>query len=173
MAENAYHLIIDFNTSDALEVQRGKKVGYEEEDTDESGFAYDRTMRNYAKEITNQQKLLKLSAVRAVSLLERGIMTSLNQYTNLSENYIAGNTIANVKTSVSMITGMAAQVAVGAKLGGFYGGAAAAAMGTVGLGIQLYNRYSSYYSSLNATNAQTSWDATRLGLVNNGRGTEN
>ena len=64
-------------------------------------------------------------------------------------------------------------VATMAATGNVVGAVATAGLAVINEGIQYYSRMSNYYQALNATNYQTGFSATRAGLVNDSRGTEN
>lgn len=97
----------------------------------------------------------------------------INRYFSLSENYMAENDYNNIMTTINKGTGLF----MSAKIGGSLGGVPGTIIGVAAWGanefISYQNRMSGYYQSLNATNYQTEFDRSRLGLTNEGKGTEN
>lgn len=100
----------------------------------------------------------------------------MNRYFTLSEDYISQNTYNNVKRSINkanQIWGTAKSIAFMAASGNVVGAGIAAASSIINEGMEYYQKISSHYQALNATNYQTGFSATRAGLVNDSRGTEN
>lgn len=121
---------------------------------------------------------------QAYQQAKKAIVTSVNatftRYYSLSEDYIGENNYKNTMTAISKVTGFGTSVIGGAIAGsqlGVVGAVAGAVIGAVGYGVTEYLSYnskiSSYYQNLNATNYQTSFQQTRAGLTNGGKGTEN
>ena len=101
---------------------------------------------------------------------------SLNRYFTLSEDYMSQNIYNNVKKSINkgmQLLKTTGAVATMAATGNVVGAVATAGLAVINEGIQYYSRMSNYYQALNATNYQTGFSATRAGLVNDSRGTEN
>lgn len=101
---------------------------------------------------------------------------SFNRYFTFSEDYISQNLYNNVLNSINkgkQLIGTAKTVAIMAATGNVVGAAVTAGVAVVNEGMQYYQRMSGYYQTLNATNYQTGFSATRAGLVNDSRGTEN
>ena len=100
----------------------------------------------------------------------------MNRYFKFGEDYINQNLYENVKRSISkasQIGGTYSAIAGMAASGNAVGAGIMAISSVISEGMQYYQRMSSYYQSLNATNYQTGFSATRAGLVNDSRGTEN
>lgn len=106
---------------------------------------------------------------------------AINRYTTLQEDYLTGQAYSNVKDTINRTKQLGGSIIGGMTSGfataGVAGAAIGAVKGVVSFGANQYLEYqqkmSSYYQQLNATNFQTSFSSARLGLVNNGRGTEN
>lgn len=99
-----------------------------------------------------------------------------NRYFTFSEDYISQNLYNNIKTSINkatQITGSVINAAMMAASGNIPGAIISGASLAINEGMQYYQRVSSHYQSLNATNYQTGFSSTRAGLVNDSRGTEN
>lgn len=101
---------------------------------------------------------------------------AMNRYFTLSEDYLSQNLYNNVKNSISksiQLGKTAFSVATMAATGNIPGAIVTGATAIIDEGMQYYQRMSGYYQALNATNYQTGFSATRAGLVNDSRGTEN
>ena len=126
------------------------------------------------KEAEQQIISLKTMAIQnTLQAIKQSVNLSTRRYFSLSEDYIGENNFNNVSTAISKVTGLASQIMVGAQIGGPIGALAGVVTWGVTESINYKARMSSYYSSLNATNYNTSYERTRAGLVDNGRGTEN
>jgi hypothetical protein len=103
-----------------------------------------------------------------------------NRHVTLQEDYITSQMKSNVEDSVNRVKGLAQNVwdgaKDGAKVGGVVGAIIGGVAGAIDYGSQQYIEYqqrmSNYYQQLNATNFQTNFDASRLGLIGSS-GTEN
>ena len=118
------------------------------------------------------KKAIKTIANSTVNVAE----FSLNRYFTLSEDYMSQNIYNNVKHSIQksvQLFSTAKNVAIMAATGNYVGAAVTAGAAIINEGMQYYQRMSGYYQALNATNYQTGFSATRAGLVDGGRGTEN
>ena len=89
----------------------------------------------------------------------------------MSQN-IYNNVKHSIQKSVQLFS-TAKNVAIMAATGNYVGAAVTAGAAIINEGMQYYQRMSGYYQALNATNYQTGFSATRAGLVDGGRGTEN
>lgn len=126
-------------------------------------------------------KAFAAMAVRKVSdLVVNSVEVSMNRYFSMSENYIAETDLKNTMTVINKGRSLVSTVATSAMAGvalGPYGAAAGAIIGaSLWVGNEIINyqqRMSNYYQNLNATNYQTEFDRTRMGLTNEGKGTEN
>lgn len=110
---------------------------------------------------------------RGEGLLRQSLTTTVNRYFSLSENYMAETDYSNVMTTINKGKSFVSTVKVGAAIGGWAGAAIGAAAWGVNEFVSYQSRMSNYYQNLNATNYQTQFDRSRLGLTNEGKGTEN
>ena len=110
---------------------------------------------------------------KSKGLLNQVISAVPNRYFSLSENYMAETDYNNAMIIADKVRSFMTAVKTGASIGGGYGAVAAAAAWGTSEFISYQNRMSGYYQSLNATNYQTQFDKSRLGLTNEGKGTEN
>lgn len=112
----------------------------------------------------------------------------LNRYFSLKEDYLSENVYNEIKSKVSktvglgksILSGISAGATTGSSfgpIGAAVGAVAGAVIGGAGYGTQQYIQYqqkmSGYYQQLNATNAQTQFQAKRLGLSDEGQNTLN
>lgn len=124
--------------------------------------------------------LMAMTGRKLVDTIVNSAEVSLNRYFSMSENYMAETDYKNTMNVINKSTSFAGSVLLGAKAGaalGPYGAAVGSfVMAASWLGNEAINyrqRMSNYYQNLNATNYQTEFDRTRLGLSNEGKGTEN
>lgn len=96
-----------------------------------------------------------------------------NRYFSLSENYVAETDYNNFSAMINKGKSLVSTVAAGYLTGGVAGAAISAVAWGTNEFISYQNRMSGYYQALNATNYQTQFDRSRLGLTNEGKGTEN
>lgn len=133
-------------------------------------------------------ELAQFTIKKAGAVLNSSVSYATNRYFSLKEDYLSENVYNNIKSGVTKGLGMANSLisgaAAGAKTGSVFGpvGTAVgavlgASVGGFGYGANQYVQYqqkmSGYYQQLNATNAQTQFQAKRLGLSNEGQNTLN
>lgn len=133
-------------------------------------------------------ELAQFTIKKASAVLNSSVSYATNRYFSLKEDYLSENVYNNIKSGITKGLGMANSLisgaAVGAKTGSVFGpvGTAVgavlgASVGGFGYGLNQYVQYqqkmSGYYQQLNATNAQTQFQAKRLGLSNEGQNTLN
>lgn len=133
-------------------------------------------------------ELAQFTIKKASAVLNSSVSYATNRYFSLKEDYLSENVYNNIKSGVTKGLGMASSLisgaAAGARTGSVFGpvGTAVgavlgAAVGGFGYGANQYVQYqqkmSGYYQQLNATNAQTQFQAKRLGLSNEGQNTLN
>ena len=134
-------------------------------------------------------ELAQFTIKKAGAVLSSSVSYATNRYFSLKEDYLSENVYNNIKSGVTKGLGMAGSLisgaATGAKAGSMIlpgvgtavGAVLGAAVGGFGYGLNQYVQYqqkmSGYYQQLNATNAQTQFQAKRLGLSNEGQNTLN
>lgn len=126
-----------------------------------------------AKSSGSAKALALMAAEQATKIVGSMIQNSVNKYFSLSENYLAENDYTRYKTLASKGQSLFQSVATGVATGGPIGGVVAAVLWGGNEFVSYQNRMSGYYQALNATNYQTQFDRSRLGLTNEGKGTEN
>jgi len=121
-------------------------------------------------------QLVSAAASAALNAAEYGF----DRYCTLQEDYMSQQASQNIRNTVNKAKGLANSVFSGASVGLSAGPVAAVAgaiIGAASYGVDQYyayqSRMSGYYQKLNSTNFETNFGASRLGLVNNSRGTEN
>ena len=117
---------------------------------------------------------------QAKSMIKQSAMYEINKYFSLTENYKAQQDMNNTLATIGKVTGFASTVmagaVAGAKLGpvGAAAGAIAAAVGyAANEGIQTYQRFEQQNRNLATMNVQSSFQLTRMGLIDGGRGSYN
>ncbi len=134
-------------------------------------------------------ELAQFTIKKAGAVLSSSVSYATNRYFSLKEDYLSENVYNNIKSGVTKGLGMANSLisgaAAGAKTGSMIlpgigtavGAVLGASVGGFGYGLNQYVQYqqkmSGYYQQLNATNAQTQFQAKRLGLSNEGQNTLN
>ena len=134
-------------------------------------------------------ELAQFTIKKAGAVLSSSVSYATNRYFSLKEDYLSENVYNNIKSGVTKGLGMANSLISGAAVGASAGSAILPGVGTVvgavlgaavggfGYGLNQYVQYqqkmSGYYQQLNATNAQTQFQAKRLGLSNEGQNTLN
>ena len=146
----------------------------------------DEAFPTFAK--VKNSELAQFTIKKASAVLNSSVSYATNRYFSLKEDYLSENVYNNIKSGVTKGLGMASSLisgaAAGAKTGSIFGpvGTAVgavlgASVGGFGYGLNQYVQYqqkmSGYYQQLNATNAQTQFQAKRLGLSNEGQNTLN
>ena len=161
-------------------VEPGQKdAGVEKDIPGSNDDAKKQTGEEQEKSLSKTLGAMTLASLKATAL--KGLNVSVNRYFSLSENYMAENDFSNFKSTINglgRITGSITTFAsVGFSINGPTGAAvgaiAGAIAGTANEGMNAYQRTGSYYQSINATRYQTEFDRTRMGLTNEGKGTEN
>lgn len=132
--------------------------------------------------------LAQFTIKKAGAVLSSSVSYATNRYFSLKEDYLSENVYNNIKSGVTKGLGMANSLISGATAGAktgsvigpvgtAVGAVLGAAVGVFGYGANQYVQYqqkmSGYYQQLNATNAQTQFQAKRLGLSNEGQNTLN
>ena len=117
--------------------------------------------------------LAKAVVASTVALAKRVVMDGIQRNYSLTENYIAQNDMRNLQTAINKVGGFTASIGGGFAVGGVPGAVIGAVTWGANEFVSYQKRMSGYNQQLNATNYQTAFDRSRLGLTNEGRGTEN
>ena len=140
--------------------------------------------KNKNKQKTKEEasKAIATMALENVaSLVINSAGVSMSRYFSMSENYMAETDFQNAITMINKGKSFASTIFLSSKAAGLAAGPYGAALGAIigaatWVGSEYINyqqKMSNYYQNLNATNYQTEFDRTRLGLTNEGKGTEN
>lgn len=128
--------------------------------------------QSYNNYLQRKQKFISYSTSKASNLAKQALQVGMDRYFSLTEDYIAQNDIRIVKNMIGNTVSFATSIAVGAHFGPV--GAAIGAFAWVGdKAISSMNEYSSLRQGINENNYNMQFQRTRMGLVDNGRGTEN
>jgi hypothetical protein len=125
-----------------------------------------------------QSKIGKLAAPyryganQLVSQISNAASYATNRYLTLHEEYMGQQQLSNIKTTINKAQSLGSSVATGAAVGGWVGAIGGAVSWGISQHFEYQQRMSSYYQQLNATNFQTEFSASKLGL-NGSSGTEN
>lgn len=139
------------------------------------------SIKNASSQSTAKQIMVYKVVTEVADQAKRIAISTGNRYFNLSEDYMAQNDMVLINAYMGRAKTLAMDLYSGAKIGAMVGGPVGAVVGLIGgavtygvdRAIQIRERQSSWYSQLNSTNAQTGWEQARMGLIDNGRGTEN
>lgn len=173
-------IVIDIRSSQPSAT--GQSVGKDEE---ASSFSKDLSellhpIRTLETETIGKNIILNQAYQNAKQNVKQMIDFSLNRYFNMKEDYLSQNTFNHVKTAISKVGSFFEATGAGALAGskfGLPGAVVGAAVGATGNAISQVvsyeQRMSGYYSALNATNFQTSFQASKMNLIDDNRNTLN
>ena len=104
----------------------------------------------------------------------------INRRNMLGEDYMAQQDISNASSTIERVSGLATSIVSGAMIGSAIPGIGTAIGGLVGAFAYIGNdltstiqKYDQAYIQLNESNYESAFQRTRLGLNDNGRGTQN
>lgn len=140
---------------------------------------------NKEKELSSKEKAKK-SAIKqtvnwAFNEIESQVMYQVGLYCSLTDDYKTQLILNNVETTVNKVKGLASSAIsgalIGAKIGVGPGAAIGAAIGVgmdiISEGLSIARQYDQQKLNLAMTDRQTQYMQSRLGLIDNGRGTQN
>ena len=151
-----------------------KKLGYEYELASTVGDS------DWKKQVVGKYTAMELTS-NAINVALQAAEFGFSRYCTLQEDYMSQQAINNVMGSINRVKGAGSSVIsgvlTGSKVAGVGGAVVGGVVGAVSYGTQQYIQYqkkmSGYYQQLNSTNFETGFAASKAGLVNNSRGTEN
>lgn len=139
-----------------------------------------RPTKTRGKEVLAKNVILNQAYQYAKASIKQAVEYQLNVYFSLTENYTAQQDMNNALTSIGKVTGFGASIMTGATAGsvvpgaGTVVGAIAAAVAYAGNeAIQTYQRFNQQERTLAGMNVQSSFQLTRMGLIDGGRGSSN
>lgn len=106
-------------------------------------------------------------------LISNGVTYSLTRRLTLSEDYMAQNDMNIAITGINKVSSLFTAIFAGMKIGGSVGAGVGMVAYVALEGLNAYQRYDQAYIQVNEQNYETSFQRTRLGLNDNGRGTQN
>ena len=143
----------------------------------------DNKIEDSSSAISNSVKKRIISEAKstAYELISGAVSFGKDRYFSLKEDYLSENVYNQVSSIVSKGKSFISSGVSGAKIGKQIGGGVGGVVGAVAgvaltIPMQYINyqkRMSSHFQQLNATNAQTSFQAKRAGLENEGQNTLN
>lgn len=115
---------------------------------------------------------------QAKQTIKKTALYSASKYFNLTENYKAEQGLQNVTSVVEHIGSIGTSILGGAIIGvkaghPVIGAAVGLVVGAVNTGIDAAKSWDAQHMQLTTMNIQSSFQMTKLGLINNGRGTLN
>lgn len=132
------------------------------------------------KEIIATNLLIERAERDIAGLIRSSVMYALNRRYNLNEDYMAQQDMSNILTGIGKTASLGASIIAGAKLGSGIGAYGALIGGTIGTfawvgseAVSVIQKFDQAYIQINENNYESSFQRTRLGLNDNGRGTQN
>ena len=135
--------------------------------------------------LENKTIVAKYAGITALETAADIVLSRANvawdRYCTLQEDYMSQQVVSNVQDTISRVKGLSSSLASGVVTGFATAGVGGAIVGGLS-SVFLYansqyqehqQKMSNYYQQLNAANSQMEFAGSKLGLINNGRGTEN
>lgn len=110
---------------------------------------------------------------QAKSVVNQAVNSTLNIYYNMKEDYMLENNVNTIKTILGKTTSFATTIAGGFAVGNVGGAIISGAGWVISEGISQGTRMRDLYSQINSSNYDKAFTRQRVGLTDNGRGTEN
>ena len=110
---------------------------------------------------------------QAKSVVKQAVNSTLNIYYNMKEDYMLENNVNQIKTILGKTTSFATTIAGGFAVGNVGGAIISGAGWVISEGISQGTRMRDLYSQINSSNYDKAFTRQRVGLTDNGRGTEN
>lgn len=153
----------------------GKDDDDDEDGEDEEEEAVSKARKSAIKRAVKQALSFTYHEISAQVFYEVG------KYTNLTEDYKTAVTVDNVQTTINKVKSLASTTLstamLGAKIGGGWGAAIGAvvgvAMNVTSTALELRRQYDQQNLELAMNDRTASYNRSRLGLIDNGRGTYN
>lgn len=138
-------------------------------------------VKDSAKKSEAKSVLINQTIEMAKKTFLNNVMFSLRRSNTLLEDYMGEMQLQHITTAINKGIGLGTAIAsgasIGSKAGGVVGGAIGAGIGILSWGTNEFisgqATRSGIYQNLNENVFQTEFSATRAGLINNSRGTEN
>lgn len=137
-------------------------------------------VKTMEKNVSGKNIVVNQAYQYAKSAIKQMVMYEINKYYSLTENYKAQQDMSNALATIGKVSNFGSTVAAGAitgAAGGPVGAAFGAIVAAVGYaaneGIQTYQRFEQQNRNLATMNVQSSFQLTRMGLIDGGRGSYN
>lgn len=162
-----------------------KAIGGDDSDEEEREEEEVSTVKARKKAI---HQALKTVFHYAYNEITSEVFYEIGQYTSLSEDYKTQVLVSNIQTTVNKVKSLASSTIstamLGAKIGGAFGGAGGPIGAAIGLlvgagasvvstGLELRRMYDQQNISLLVGDRNAIYAQSRIGLIDNGRGTQN
>lgn len=146
----------------------------EEEKKAEAEEREKKKQENLAKKAAKaKQAFISYSVKKATDLATQALQTGMDRYFSLTEDYIAQNDIRVAMNMINQTVSFATSIGAGIALGGPAGGIIAGVAWAGNKAINTISGYSELRQGINQNNYNMQFQRVRMGLVDNGRGTEN
>lgn len=125
------------------------------------------------KEILRKNIIIQHAINDIGQAIGSGVSYALTKRMSLSEDYLSQQDTNNALNVIGKVASAVTTVIAGAKIGGIYGAIGA---GIIWAGTEIFNEYKRFdqaYIQLNEATEESLFQKTRLGLIDNGRGTQN
>ena len=117
--------------------------------------------------------LINQASNQAKSVVKQAVNSTLNIYYNMKEDYMLENNVNQIKTILGKTTSFATTITGGFAVGNVGGAVIASAGWLISEGISQGTKIRDLYSQINSSNYDKAFTRQRVGLIDNGRGTEN
>lgn len=125
------------------------------------------------KQILAKNIIVNKAIDDASSLIINGVRYAMSRRYTLSEDYIAQQEMSNTNILIDKIGSLGQAIIAGASIGGPIGAIVAGITWTATQSMEIAQRFDQAYLQVNEQNYESSFQRTRLGLNDNGRGTQN
>lgn len=154
-----------------------KAIGEDEEDEEKKTSDEEKEAKKRSNKIKSVTKQL---IGQSFQMLETQVLYQLDKYVSLTDDYKTGVMIDNIKTTISKVKGLGGSVLSGVKVASTIGGGLGAGLGlaVVGAyvtseGLNIARQHETQSLNLRLADKEAKYARTRLGLIDNGRGTQN
>ena len=152
-------------------------LGSDDEDEDEKESDEEKDSKKRSKKIKSVTKQL---IGQGFQILETQVLYQLDKYTSLTDDYRTSIMVDNIKTTISKVKSLGTTIITGAKVASTIGGPVGIGLGValvgayvVSEGLSISRQYQTQALNLNLADKEAKYARTRLGLIDNGRGTQN
>lgn len=156
-----------------------KAIGKDDDDDDDGEDEEEEAVSKARKSAI--KRAVKQTLTFAYHEISAQVLYEVGKYTSLTEDYKTAVTVDNVQATINKVKSLASTTLstamLGAKIGGGWGAAigavAGAAMSITSTVLELKRQYEQQDLDLKMNDRTASYSRSRLGLIDNGRGTYN